>query len=73
MAGSDLWLPKLQVFGELDAQRLSPAVRAQLLKLSGATIDRLLKPTRVASRPKGLSATKAGPLRRNSIGPQGRG
>jgi hypothetical protein len=38
-----------------------------LLTISGATIDRLLKPTKDADRPKGLSATKAGPLLRNSI------
>lgn len=66
-ATMDLWLPKLQAFGELDAQRMTPSVRAQLLKVSGATIDRLLKPTRDAGRPKGLSATRAGPLLRNSI------
>jgi hypothetical protein len=66
-ATMDLWLPKLQTFGELDANRLTPAVRAQLLQVSGATIDRLLRPTRDADRPKGLSATKAGPLLRNSI------
>jgi transposase InsO family protein len=63
----DLWLPKLEAFGELDLKRLTPAVRAQLLKVSGATIDRLLKPTKDADRPKGLSATRAGPLLRNSI------
>ena len=62
-----IWLPKLQSFGELDSKRLTPAVKAQLLKISGATIDRLLKPTKDAARPKGLSATKAGPLLRNSI------
>jgi hypothetical protein len=45
----------------------STLVRAQLLKVSGATIDGLLKPTRDAGRPKGLSATRAGPLLRNSI------
>jgi hypothetical protein len=66
-ATMDLWLPKLQTFGELDAKRLTLAVRAQLLQVSGATIDRLLKPTKDADRPKGLSATKAGPLLRNSI------
>lgn len=66
-ATMDLWLPKLQAFGELDAQRLTPAVRVQLMQVSGATIDRLLKPTRDAAKPKGLSATKAGPLLRNSI------
>lgn len=62
-----LWLPKLQAFGELDAKRLTPAVAAQLMTVSGATIDRLLKPTRDAAKPKGLSATKAGPLLRNSL------
>ncbi len=62
-----IWLPKLQAFGELDAKRLTPAVRAQLLQVSGATIDRLLKPSKDADRPNGLSATKAGPLLRNSI------
>lgn len=66
-ATMDLWLPKLQTFGELDAKRLTPAVRTQLTQVSGATIDRLLKPTKDADRPKGLSATKAGPLLRNSI------
>ena len=66
-ATMDLWLPKLEAFGELDAKRLTPAVRAQLLMVSGATIDRLLKPTKDAAKPKGLSATKAGPLLRNSI------
>jgi hypothetical protein len=66
-ATMDLWLPKLEAFGELDKDRLTPAVRAQLLKVSGATIDRLLKPTKDAGRPKGLSATRAGPLLRNSI------
>ncbi|WP_211878325.1 hypothetical protein [Pseudarthrobacter albicanus] len=66
-ATMDLWLPKLEAFGELDKDRLTPEVRAQLLKVSGATIDRLLKPTKDAGRPKGLSATRAGPLLRNSI------
>lgn len=60
-------MPKLEAFGELDANRLTPAVRAQLLTVSGATIDRLLKPTKDAAKPKGLPATKAGPLLRNSI------
>lgn len=66
-ATMDLWLPKLEAFGELDTNRLTPAVRVQLLQVSGATIDRLLKPTKDAARPKGLSATRAGPLLRNSI------
>lgn len=66
-ATMDLWLPKLEAFGELDTKRLTPAVRTQLMQVSGATIDRLLKPTKDADRPKGLSATRAGPLLRNSI------
>ena len=67
-ATMDLWLPKLEAFGELDMKRLTSAVRVQLMQVSGATIDRLLKPTKDAARPKGLSATRAGPLLlRNSI------
>ncbi|MGO4145220.1 hypothetical protein AB4Y77_09070 [Paenarthrobacter sp. YAF11_1] len=66
-ATMDLWLPKLEAFGELDAKRLTPAVRVQLMQVSGATIDRLLKPTKDADKPKGPSATKDGPLLRNSI------
>jgi hypothetical protein len=62
-----LWLPKLETFGELDTKRFTPEVRAQLLTICGATIDRLLKPAKDADRPMGLSATKAGPLLRNSI------
>ncbi|MCP1410836.1 hypothetical protein [Paenarthrobacter sp. A20] len=39
-----------------------------MLQISGATINRLLEPTRDSGKPKGLSATKAGrPLLRNSI------
>lgn len=71
-ATMDLWLPKLEAFGELDTKRLTPAVRVQFLQVSGATIDRLLKPTKDAAKPKGLSATRAGPLLRNDHGPQGR-
>lgn len=66
-ATMDLWLPKLQAFGEHHVKRLTPAVRTQLMLVSGATIDRLLKPIGDAARPKGLSATKAGPLLRDSI------
>ncbi|MHB8186235.1 MAG: hypothetical protein ACYDDU_09110 [Dermatophilaceae bacterium] len=41
-------LAQLEVFGELGkvADRLSPAVREQLVTMSAATIDRLLKPTK---------------------------
>ena len=66
-ATMELWLPNLEAFGELDARRLTPAVRVQLMQVSAATIERLLKPTKDAARPKGLSATRAGPLLRNSI------
>ena len=62
-----IWLPKLEHHGELDQKRLSDRTRAQLLKVSGATIDRMLKPTRDGSRLVGLSGTRPGPLLRNSI------
>ncbi|TFB94916.1 transposase [Cryobacterium sp. HLT2-28] len=62
-----IWLPKLEDHHELDATRLTDQTRAQLLAVSGATIDRLLKPTRDGARLVGLSGTKPGPLLRNSI------
>jgi hypothetical protein len=62
-----IWLPKLEHYGELDKARLSDHTRAQLLKISRATIDRVLKPTRHGVRLLGLSGTKPGPLLRNSI------
>jgi hypothetical protein len=43
-----IWLPKLEQHGELDDKRLTDYTRTQLLAVSGATIDRMLKPTRVA-------------------------
>ena len=64
-----IWLPKLIEHGEFgdDAHRLTEHTRAQLLAVSGATIDRLLKPTRDGMRLTGISDTKAGPLLRTSI------
>ncbi len=62
-----IWLPKLEHYGELDKERLNDHTRAQLLAVSGATIDRALKPTRHGVRLLGLSGTKPGPLLRNSI------
>ena len=62
-----LWLPKLEAFGELRNVRFSPEVRDQLMAVSGATIDRLLRPTRAGMAPRGLSATKAGSELRSSI------
>lgn len=64
-----LWLPKLEQHREFgdDASRLTDHTRAQLLAISGATIDRLLKPTRDGMRLTGISGTRPGPLLRNSI------
>lgn len=64
-----IWLPKLIEHGEFrdDTHRLNEHTRAQLLTVSGATIDRLLKPTRDGMRLTGISGTKAGPLLRTSI------
>lgn len=62
-----IWLPKLETFNELEQGRLNEGTRAQLLAVSGATIDRMLKPTRDGVRLVGLSGTKPGPLLRNSI------
>lgn len=62
-----IWLPKLEQHRELDLKRLNDHARGQLLTVSGATIDRLLKPTRDGAQLVGLSGTKPGPLLRNSI------
>jgi len=62
-----IWLPKLIVHGELDEARLNDHTRAQLLTVSAATIDRLLKPTRDGMTLTGISGTRSGPLLRNSI------
>jgi len=57
------WLPGYsQCFGELPAE-----VRDALLKISPATIDRLLRPVRVQYQGRGRSATKPGTLLRNQI------
>jgi hypothetical protein len=57
-----IWLPKLEHHGELDQKRLTDDTRAQLLKVSGVTIDRIEKPTRDGARLVGLSGTRPGPL-----------
>ena len=62
-----IWLPKLEQHHELDVTRLNDHTRGQLLAVSGATIDRLLKPTRDGAQLVGLSGTRPGPLLRNSI------
>ena len=66
-ATMSIWLPKLEQHHELDIKRLNDHTRGQLLAVSGATIDRLLKPTRDGAQLVGLSGTKPGPLLRNSI------
>lgn len=64
-----IWLPKLITHGEFgaDTHRLTDHTGAQLLAVSGATIDRLLRPTREGLRLTGISGTKPGPLLRTSI------
>jgi hypothetical protein len=47
--------------------RYTAAVRAELLLMSPATIDRYLKPAKVTDRIKGVAATKPSPLLRSSI------
>lgn len=66
-ATMSIWLPKLEQHHELDAARLNDHTRGQLLAVSGATIDRLLKPTRDGAQLIGLSGTKPGLLLRHSI------
>jgi hypothetical protein len=59
----------LERHGELvDGQdRYGPAVRAELLVMSAAAIDRYLRPAKATDRIKGVSATKPSPLLRSSI------
>ena len=60
-------LEALDRFGELDGPRYTPEVRAQLLVMSAATIDRRLAPTKAGMALKGISTTKAGSMLRSSI------
>ena len=46
---------------------LSPAIRRNLLAMSAATLDRLLKPVRFAHRRRGLCTTRPGKLLRHHI------
>lgn len=57
-----IWLPHYEeTFGALEQ-----SIREQLLTISAATLDRLLKPVR-AKNPKGLTGTKPGTLLKNQI------
>jgi hypothetical protein len=58
-----LWLP----FYEAEYGRLPQGVRAKLLQISPATMDRLLRPVRVRYPGKGLSGTRPGTLLRHQI------
>jgi len=60
---------QLEAFGELGkvADRFSSAVREQLVAMSPATIDRLLKPTKEARYPAAKSATRPGARLRSPI------
>ncbi|PLS24100.1 Integrase core domain, partial [Bifidobacterium imperatoris] len=61
-----LWMPMLRAHGEL-ADWDGFAFR-ELERMSAATMDRYLKKTRDAARPRGISTTRpAGELLRNSI------
>jgi len=46
---------------------LRPEVRTQLLSLSAATADRLLRPLRERARPRGIGTTKAGTLLKHKV------
>lgn len=63
------WLDALEAHDELAFGRsgYNQTVRAQLLDMSAATIDRYLKAERDRSRLKGISTTKPGTLLRNSV------
>ena len=62
-------LAQLEAFGELGkvAERLNAQVREQLVTMSPATIDRMLKPTKDARYPAAKSATRPGATLRSSI------
>jgi hypothetical protein len=63
------WLDALEAHDELAFGRsgYNPTVRAQLVAMSAATIDRYLKAERDRLTLKGIAATKPGALLRNSI------
>ena len=63
-------LVQLEAFGELDqvSHRLTESVREQLLAMSPATIDRMLRPTKRARYPAAKSATRSSATLRSSIG-----
>ena len=68
-ASMALQLDGLQRHGELEfgRDRYNPAVRAELLAMSAASIDRYLKTAKAKDQISGVSTTKPSPLLRNSI------
>ena len=62
-AAIPLWLP----FYETRYKALTQETQVKLLTVSAATIDRLLKPVRVAHGRRGLGGTKPGSLLKNQI------
>jgi len=68
-ASMPVLLDALERHGELvdGVDRYSPSVRAELLAISAASIDRYLKTARDKDKIKGISTTKASPLLRSSI------
>jgi len=57
-------VPILERYGHL---AVSPEVRTQLLTLSPATADRLLRPLRERTRPRGIGTTTAGTLLKHKV------
>lgn len=68
-ASMGLQLDALERHGELVSgqDRYSPRVRAELLAMSAATIDRYLKPARAKDQVRGVATTRPSPLLRSSI------
>ena len=62
-------LDALERHGELvpGQDRYSPEVRAELLSMSAASIDRYLAPARATDQVRGVTTTKPSPLLRSSI------
>ena len=69
VAARALWVATLEEHGELvlNHSGWTESVRAEVLAMSAATVDRYLKEERGRLRLKGISATKPGALLRNSI------
>ncbi len=69
VASMRIQLDGLERHGELafGQDHYSPAVRAELLAMSGASIDRYLKGAKAADQVRGRSTTKPSPLLRSSI------